>query len=234
MQRALVIALSTWAIVAGLTESAHADPSSIASEARSGSPPRRGPTAAEARPAKPKDAAPDDADAGGRPPFDLGVRAFAAVDAAALPKPAPGFGAGAALQKDAWRGEIYGAYFPDQTQLVGRAGAGAEVSLILAAARFCWVPVRRRFELGVCLGGEVGVERALGFGVADPGSGNATWLAPQLALVGHLHITPVVSGLAGIDLAVPVSRERFVLSGVGDVHAPDVTGRLLVGIEIGP
>jgi hypothetical protein len=169
------------------------------------------------------------------PPFDFGVRFFAAIDAAALPKPAPGFGAGGSLQGGPWRGELLGAYFPDQTGFVVGGGPGAEISLLLVVARFCGVPLRKRFEVAGCVGGEAGVVRAVGFGVDEPGSGSATWLAPQIAAVGHLHITPILSGFTTVELAVPLARERFVLVNVGDVHGPpDITVRGALGIEVGP
>jgi len=181
------------------------------------------------RDAEPKTAAPEAS------PLGLDVRVFGAMDAAALPRPAPGLGAGASVALGPVRAEAYGAYFPDQTRLVEEAGAGADVSFVLAAARVCWVPLRRRVDLAACLGGEAGVLRAQAFGVSDPSGGSATWLAPQIAGVGRLHLSPIVASLLSVELAVPVAKERFVLVGVGDVHgAPDLTARVALGFEIGP
>jgi hypothetical protein len=88
-------------------------------------------------------------------------------------------------------------------------------------------------EISPELGFEVGALSGTGFGVIAPASGTALWAAPHAGargaypLTDHLELVVVAHGV------VPVTRESFVISGLGEVHRPPaVTVRAGLGLEV--
>ncbi len=114
-----------------------------------------------------------------------------------------------------------------------RATAGGDADLAAVTASTCRDLLGRTFELGPCLGFEIGRIEARGFGVFEPGEGAALWVA--FTAGGMLVYRPVPEMGFGLRLgaAVPFARPRFVLGGVDLVDQPGpVAARAAIGVEL--
>jgi hypothetical protein len=155
-----------------------------------------------------------------------------ALDAAALPAPAPGLGVEVGVAFGRLGLAAQGAWFPSQRANVEGSTGGGEVSLLLAGALVRYRLIRAPLELDLSLAFEAGSMHAEAVDVALPSDGRALWLAPGAGLRAGWPITPNLAAQLGATVLVPVSRERFVVTGLGDVHGPPaVTVRGTLGIE---
>jgi hypothetical protein len=170
------------------------------------------------------------------PPQDARVvlsgAVLGALDAAALPAPAPGLGVDVGVSFGRLGLAAQGAWFPSQRANVeGRTGGG-DVSLLLAGAMVRYRLVRAPLELDLAMAFEVGSMHAEAVDVALLSEGRALWLAPGSGLRAGWPISPTLVAQLGATVLVPVSRERFVVTGLGDVHGPPaLTVRGTLGIE---
>lgn len=163
----------------------------------------------------------------------LALRAFGALDVAALPAPSPGLGGAVGLSIDDLRIEAFGAWFSDQRALVASNGdAGADVRLVLGGLRGCYTVARDPLEIGACGGFEAGSLSASAVGVRSPGDGTALWLAPELGVVAAHPFTPQLAIVLDVSVLAPLGREHFELRDVGEVYRPRaVTARTTLGLE---
>ncbi len=166
--------------------------------------------------------------------FSTGLFAMGALDLGTLPGVSPGVLVGLSVLYGPLRAELAAALWPaHDATLAARPTAGGAVDLYAGSAAACWRFLPGRFELGPCLGLEIGRLRAQGFGVSDPGQGSALWAAWRAGGgFAYRPIAPLVLGLR-LEVAVPFARPGFVLSNVGTVHRPSVAaGRALAGLEV--
>ncbi|MEO7329351.1 MAG: hypothetical protein ABI193_12275, partial [Minicystis sp.] len=164
----------------------------------------------------------------------VGLFAMGALDLGTLPGVSPGVLLGVSALFGPLRAELAAALFPaHDATLAARPTAGGAVDLYAGSAAACWRFFAARFELGPCLGLEVGRLRAQGFGVSDPSQGSALWAAWRAGgALGYRPVGPLILGLR-LEVAVPFARPGFVLSNVGTVHRPSAAaGRALGGIEV--
>ena len=157
-----------------------------------------------------------------------------ALDLGTLPGVSPGVLVGLSVLYGPLRAELAAALWPaHDATLAARPTAGGAVDLYAGSAAACWRFLPGRFELGPCLGLEIGRLRAQGFGVSDPGQGSALWAAWRAGGgFAYRPIAPLVLGLR-LEVAVPFARPGFVLSNVGTVHRPSAAaGRALAGVEV--
>ena len=168
------------------------------------------------------------------PPRVPEIAALASVDFASLPAPAPGFGLGLALGVGANRYELRAmAWLPERATLASRAAVGGDVALVAGALRYCRVLVDGVIDLAPCAGFEAGALLASGVGVATPTSGIGPWLAPELALVGAVHLGARFALSLEIDGLAVLARDRFVITSAGQVYQPPpVTARAAIGLHI--
>ncbi|KYF68340.1 hypothetical protein BE11_47320 [Sorangium cellulosum] len=120
-----------------------------------------------------------------------------------------------------------------------RPESGGTLDLIAGSLTACALlpplarAVRPHFEIGVpCAGFEVGRMRAQGYGVSDPGEGNALWAALRGGAAAAWVVEPWVRLRLRLEAMVPLRRPRFVLEGVGEVHEPSVAARAALGLEL--
>lgn len=150
-------------------------------------------------------------------PFSVGV--WALVDTHALPRPTPGTGLLASLGVGAsFHLELQGQVFLRQLTTETEA-PGASLLLFtgaLGARRdFEWGP----FSLSPLLAVEAGALRAVSFGVTNPASSLALWVAPRAGAMAALTFGVFRIGLRA-EAAVPLTRPRFVVENVGPLHTP--------------
>lgn len=163
------------------------------------------------------------------------LNAGAALDAGALPHPAPGFAASAGARLLAFRVELQGlAFLPAGAD--APSGGSAEFALFGGAALVCYEAANAlgSAAVGACAGFELGRMTGEGSGVTDPGEGDAAWRAAR-AEIGAVYPASRTLGFAArLGVAVPTSRARFDLAG-NEVHRPAaLTLRATLGIELWP
>ncbi|WP_437895781.1 hypothetical protein [Sorangium sp. So ce124] len=193
------------------------------------------PTAAEAPAASPPPGA--SAAPAQRPsrPLELrgALRVSGVLDTASLPAVAPGAGIAAGVLIGAVRVELSGTYFGAQQAFVERPTMGGDVQLTTGGLRLCYAMRYRSIELGPCAGIEVGVMSAASFGAASPGSNRALWVAPHPGALATFTLSDRLRVPLTIDVPFPVTRDRFVLVGIGAVHrSAAATLRASLGVEV--
>ena len=168
------------------------------------------------------------------PPVVWDIAALGGVDFASLPAPTPGFGLGVALTQSDNRLELRAAaWLPQRATVASFSSVGGDVALYAAELRYCRTVVAGAIDLTPCAGFEAGALTASSVGVARPVSGVGPWLAPDLGLVGALHLGSHLSLSLELDGLAPLARDRFVITRAGQIfQPPSVTGRAVLGIHV--
>ncbi|HVH42706.1 MAG TPA: hypothetical protein VM925_10195 [Labilithrix sp.] len=185
--------------------------------------------------------APHDAPREKRPPPRVGERSMfllgggAAAGVGSLPGVSLGPELAAGWGIGPWR--IGGAfvYFPPAPEHVDASRGGA-FSLLAVAARGCrtWAIGGGALDVGPCLAFEVGSMQGSSSGIRIPGSGTALWSAGRAGLLGAVGLgrSGVWLSLA-IDAAIPITRPKFEVDGIGIVFQPSpAAGRASLGAEL--
>lgn len=110
---------------------------------------------------------------------------------------------------------------------------GGDIALSVGSLGLCGRFGRRRVEVPVCAGTELGAMVGRGVGIDEPRTERLLWAAAWLGprVVGVLH--PRVVLLGGVDLVVPLAHYRFEVDGLGVVHRVDpVGGRFRLGLGV--
>lgn len=164
-------------------------------------------------------------------PMEWRVRSSVVYGAMALPGGGFGVGAGAALVRDRLRIDLSGAHWFERTGTVeGEPMAGGSFHLEVATLRTCW-RISKYIGAG-CVGGELGLMRAAGFGVEQENAVRELWAAPMASLVGDYRLTESLRISAIADHGWALRRPRFTLSGLGQVHQPGRSAlRFYLGVE---
>jgi hypothetical protein len=150
----------------------------------------------------------------------------------------PSIELGAALtlwvQKSAWRAELSGLGFGGSSAHVESMPAiGAHLQLYSGAARGCAVPRIGRAELPVCLGVELGVMRAEGFGAQMTDTSHSLWGAIAVGPALRLPVTQTVSLWLEADELVSFLRPGFNVRNLGTFYtAPAESTRIWAGCEL--
>lgn len=131
--------------------------------------------------------------------------------------------------------ELEAAYGPQRrARFDDRPDTGADLQLAAASVRAC--PLfhpRRRVELALCGGLEIGAMYGRGVGFALASDGRLLWAAlhlmPALFVVPH----PRVALFFAVEGQVALARPRFVVEGFGEVYRARAGGvRGLLGVEV--
>ncbi len=166
-------------------------------------------------------------------PRAMSVSASLVADTATLPSPALGGRAHLAWTPGRARLGVSGGYFAGQSKATGSSAAGATLSLVTAGARACWAVARTAVELAPCVGGDVQIMKASGYGAEANFDASALWLAATAGALVRLPVTAGFAIRADIDAVVPLARPRFIVEGDGAVHKPANLGlRAGIGAEL--
>jgi hypothetical protein len=197
--------------------------------------PRRAPASAPAsRPASPPATAPRPPPPPRRRPLAWRATVFGGVDFTSLPGVSPGVGASGALRLGRQRVEVSFEYWTGaRGHVADRTTAGGDLDLWLFTVSTCRALLAGRFELGPCLGLDLGRMHGQGFGVQRPGEGAALWVAARGGLLAAFELTRHWALFARAEAVIPLERPRFVLTNVGPVHRAAAAGeRTLLGLEV--
>ncbi|HWB81907.1 MAG TPA: hypothetical protein VG755_43390 [Nannocystaceae bacterium] len=111
--------------------------------------------------------------------------------------------------------------------------ARGELGLSAGSASACARLGRRRFELPLCAGAEVGAIHGRGLGISEPKTERVLWAAAVLGPRAMWVVHPRLALLFGADLVVPFARYRFEIAGIGVIHRVEpVGGRFRLGLGV--
>lgn len=194
--------------------------------------PKRSDDPAPATPARPPANTPPRASTGDQRVYPL-VGAAAVIDVGVFPQPGFGVEGFLGIRVSDFKLLASGGFFPEQrATLVG--SAQARFMLSLGGARLCYVPATPIWQLGACLGGELGSLSAVGANVRNPRAARSLWAAANAT--GWLTVRPRGTGWGVFfspGVVVPLRRPEFVLTELGLVHQPASLGfRGLAGLEL--
>jgi hypothetical protein len=213
------------------------DPEAVASHSADAAPQPTPPTRAPSLPQRPSPPPRAIAPAPSRTTHGprLGVRASAALDIGALPAPSPGGAITIALILHRVRVELAGNAWVTQRATGGpHSNSGADISLASGAVRGCFAPLIGTFELAACVATHVGWTWGTGFGVTDPATNGAIWLA--FTAGGAVAWSPRswLSIRLGIEAGPSVIRPEFRFDGFDTlVYKPAVAvGLGEIGVEL--
>ncbi len=153
-------------------------------------------------------------------------------DLGSLPGASPGLRAGPFLEFYGFRfAPAFEALPSSKANLTSRTSVGAEFRLLLFSFLVCRriAPV---VNVAGCVGFEAGEMAATGFGVASTSTQGVFWAAPRVELMGELQLTKRVSLTAGLGVAIPLDRKRFVLD-LRDGRTPIHESSVVVGRAFG-
>jgi hypothetical protein len=162
------------------------------------------------------------------------LRAAQVTQFGVLPAVGLGPALGGGLHWGWLRAEASGVYLPARrATLSTNPDRGGDIELVAAALSVCAVPLRARAELGGCLGSDVGALAGEGFGVSNPTSGSATWLAAKAGVLAGYAPLPAFAAVLHVDAIHRIGDAEFELQGLGPVHRPAAWGlRLDLGLEL--
>ncbi|WP_437680213.1 hypothetical protein [Sorangium sp. So ce131] len=147
-----------------------------------------------------------------------------------------------------WAGVVVGparleagaSFWPGTTaESSAKPQSGGTIDLVAGSLTACALlpplarAVRPHLEVDVpCAGFELGRMHAQGYGVSDPDEGSALWAALRGGAAAAWVVAPWMRLRLRLEAVVPLERPRFVLEGVGEVHAPSVAARAALGLEL--
>ena len=130
------------------------------------------------------------------------------------------------------RAEAFGRLLPTQRVAVDH-GAEADFLGIGGGARGCYQPLTGDVGVLSCLGFEFSRITASGQEITRTERAGVTWMGPVVTAVGLWHLADDVALAAAAEVAAPLVRHKFEVTGLGVVHElPLATGRLGIGVEI--
>jgi hypothetical protein len=164
--------------------------------------------------------------------FGLGLQGLAGV----MPAPSPGLGVWAAWLPGRARLSIGGYATTVQSALAANAAFGADLQVLGASAKGCWMLLySRAVGIGPCAGFDAIRISSVGIGITAPRDA-ATWDgAGSVGALAAIHVDGPFALALALDALAPTSRPRFVVEGEPLVvlHRPaPVWGRMLLGAEM--
>lgn len=149
------------------------------------------------------------------------LRADATTNIGMLAFPAAGIGVAAGVEANGvLHAELFGtAFFAQDKSIAESPTRGARLQMVAFGGRGC-VAVTRRVELAPCLGLTLMRLTASSFGNVRNGDAASTVVAPE-ALVGlRVPIAGPLTFRMAAGATFPLSRDFFVVNGLGVVHRP--------------
>jgi hypothetical protein len=127
-----------------------------------------------------------------------------------------------------------GFWIARQTELLPGSNKGGEIGLFGGGLSICYSPLRDRFRLSGCVGGQAGAWGSIGVRVDNPIEQSDWWLAGLGRLGAAARVTGPLGLFLNADVLAPVRTPRFKLEGLGEVFQPSpVAGRVSGGVELG-
>lgn len=165
--------------------------------------------------------------------IDAALRIAGGLDAGILPV-GGGLDVSLAVTGRWWRAEGHASrWFGRRREFEGEPGVGADLSLWSGGVRGCFAPAFGRFEVPVCVGGELGQIGAEGFGGAANFAADDLWAGVVLAPGVVWLPRPWIGLFAGLDGFVALRRPAF--SGENRpllYRSEEVAIRALIGVEV--
>jgi hypothetical protein len=162
------------------------------------------------------------------------VAAFGGASLGEVPALSPLVGGAIGLR---WQGLGVGAegfWIAPQTELLTGSDKGGEIGLFGGGLSVCYSPLRDRFRLTGCVGGQAGAWSSSGVRVDNPTEQTDWWLAGLGRLGTGVRFTRALGLFVNGDVVVPARTPRFKLEGLGEVFQPSaVAGRFSGGVELG-
>jgi hypothetical protein len=173
------------------------------------------------------------------PPLRFSLDPAIDGDVGTLPHLAYGFSLAASVLVGRFRGEVYGAYWPDQTANGPPgtpAGDGGTIELFDGGLRGCFAPLLKRVELSACAGFEAGALHGAGVNLTPRLTPTGPWLAVTLDARVVVRLSKVWGIALDAGAAIPLRRDEFTF-GTGPaaptVHeAGVIEGRGSIGPEL--
>jgi hypothetical protein len=179
---------------------------------------------------------------GTRARWSPGIGVWLLGDSGSLPEPGLGLALDARLRHRRWVLRATGAWYWTQHVALPELALpapGADLGLLTGALSACLTPLSAvrgdSLEVLGCAGWEIGRTSGEGTGVQQPRSAAALWSAPKLDLGASIGVWGDLRLGAMLTLALPLARENFVLTDLGEVHRPPgAVGRAALGLEWAP
>lgn len=155
-------------------------------------------------------------------------------DQGSLPRSTLGLGASVELAYRAISVDVGGTLYQRQFAGGPREGSGgAYVDLATAFANACLLRAVARFGLRACAGVELGRERTLGVGIAEPGSSAGMWGAGLLSVEARPWLMGRIIPTAGVGVGHPFAAPDVVINGFGTLFTPALLFvRVQLGVEV--
>ena len=159
------------------------------------------------------------------------VRASLIGDIGSLPAATFGPSLAVGVEAGAWRVEArFGFGVPQRTELDARGG---EFALFTTGVTACGLARPATIAVGGCGGVELGSLGGVAYGVTQPSSGAAPWIAATFGAMARLSLGARVGLVAELGGAVPLVRRRYVIDGLGAVFvAEPLVARGALGVEV--
>lgn len=164
--------------------------------------------------------------------FVWDVSALTGVDFSSLPSPTSGLVFGAGVGFGAHRVELRASAWKPRRASIAGGVIGGDFWLAAGELRYCRGLSRGPVVVSPCLGFEAGVMPASGVGVVNASS-IGRWLAPTAAMLGVWSARPGFGVALELDALAALSRDRFLIRGVGQVfRPPEASVRALLGLRV--
>jgi len=122
--------------------------------------------------------------------------------------------------------------FPNAVRYPQRPSIGANFDLLLGLVRACVRPELGRFQLPICVGAELGLLRADGFGVEHAHSAMRPYYAAVLETRLGVRVTAQLSLLLGVEGRLALTRPSFVVRNLEPFYTLERVGTYVrVGAE---
>jgi hypothetical protein len=163
----------------------------------------------------------------------LALGASVAGDAWTLPSTTMGGSLTLAWTPGRARVELDARRWASQSQTLSTSDSGARFSMTTLGARACWAAVRAgRFDLSPCVGADVFLVAAPGYGANTNYAASADWAALNAGALARLSLVPWLALRAMVDGAVPLARPTFVVQNEGALHRASTLGAAAsLGVE---
>ena len=173
-----------------------------------------------------EDASPEETTSLGAP-SEFRLFAEAEGDVGTLPRPAVGFGLGAAWEPPQLRLEASASYWPPVG--AGTSAQGGTFQMVTFNLRGCLRAELPPFAFGPCLGWEPTWMLAQGYGVAVTLRGSSWWSVVTGDAMATVQLSKNFSLRMRVGLGAPTSRPTFAIEGAGPVHQP-AAAALQIGV----
>jgi hypothetical protein len=162
------------------------------------------------------------------------VGASGVVGTAALPSTATGGSVTVSFTPGHFVFEVDGRRWVSQSQTRIESGAGAHFSMTTLGGRACWAALRTEaFDVSPCLGVDVHLTDAQGYGAQKNVSASAAWSTASAGVLGRLPLTTWLGLRARVEISSALARPTFVVQDDGPVHRPALFGTSAsLGVEL--